>query len=247
MLLETVIATLAVSVFSPWMVTLVGPSIGPARKVIVQFPPAGSDDVQVLLLMPSPLPVGMVAPMLAAAFDPVLLMVTEPMPPGAIVRLDAEMLSVVVLGAVTVTCTEVAEVLLAAKLTVVGPSAAGAVNVMAQLEPAGSDAAQLFVVTVMPLLAGITARTLSAADAPLLVTFTVPEPPARNDRPEPETLSAVVPAAAVASAALVRHMVSTFTRQTPLGAIVLPTAQGGGGDAGGALGATRCANPVGKH
>src|SRR2546425_12875113 len=93
---ETVIDTAAVSVLLPWMVTLVGPSSEPAVKVTVQVPPAGSDSPQVLPETDSPLTPGTVAPILAAAFDPVLVMVTKPVPPGAIVRVDAEIPSVVV-------------------------------------------------------------------------------------------------------------------------------------------------------
>ena len=155
---ETVIDTAAVSVLLPWMVTLVGPSSEPAVTVTVQVPPAGSDSPQVLPETDSPLPPGMVAPISAAAFDPVLVMVTKPVPPVAIVRVDAEIPSVVVvLGAVTVNGTVVADVLLPAKLTGVGPSAALAVSVMMQLAPAASDEPQVLADTVMPLPAGIVA------------------------------------------------------------------------------------------
>jgi len=155
---ETVIDKAAVSVLLPWMVTLVGPSSEPAVKVTVQVPPAGSDSPQVLPETDSPLTPGTVAPILAAAFDPVLVMVTEPVSPGAIVRVDAEIPSVVeVLGAVTVNGTVVADVLLPAKLTGVGPSAALAVSVMMQLAPAASDEPQVLADTVMPLPAGIVA------------------------------------------------------------------------------------------
>ena len=155
---ETVIDTAAVSVLLPWMVTLVGPSSEPAVKVTVQVPPAGSDSPQVLPETDSPLTPGTVAPILAAAFDPVLVMVTKPVPPVAIVRVDAEIPSVVVvLGAVTVNGTVVADVLLPAKLTGVGPSAALAVSVMMQLAPAASDEPQVLADTEMPLPAGIVA------------------------------------------------------------------------------------------
>lgn len=158
MMLETVIATLAVSVLPPWMVTLVGPSSAPAVKVTVQVPPAGSDSPQVLLKMDSPLPPGMMASMLVAAFDPVLVMVTKPVLPEAIVRVGAEIPSVVVaLGAVTVNCTDVAGVLLPAKLMAVGPSAVAPVSVIVQLAPAASDEPQVLVDTVIPLPAGIAA------------------------------------------------------------------------------------------
>lgn len=155
---ETVIDTAAVSVLLPWMVTLVGPSSEPAVKVTVQVPPAGSDSPQVLPETDSPLPPGMVAPILAAAFDPVLVMVTKPVPPVAIVRVDAEIPSVVVvLGAVTVNCTDVAGVLLPAKLMAVGPSGVAPVSVIVQLAPAASDEPQVLADTEMPLPAGIVA------------------------------------------------------------------------------------------
>src|SRR5256885_16742551 len=51
----------------------------------------------------------------------------------------------------------------------------------------------------------------------------------------------------VAWAASARQMVSTFTRHVPLGAMVLPTAQRGGGDAGGAPGGLGWGKAEGKN
>ena len=64
---------------------------------------------------------------------------------------------VVVLGAVTVNCTDVAGVLLPAKLMAVGPSGVAPVSVIVQLAPAASDEPQVLADTVMLLPAGIVA------------------------------------------------------------------------------------------
>lgn len=245
----TVTGIVVAGVLLPPKLTTVGPSAEGAVNVIVQLAEGARAAGQVVLDTVMPLPAGMLACTLSAFAPPLLVMVTDPVLPAANDSGVAGMLSVVV-GAgppVTVTGVVVAAALLPAMLTVVGPSAAGAVRVMAQLEPAGSVAAQLLEEMVMPLPAGMVACTLSAAEPPLLLTFTVPVLPAANDRPAPGTLSVVGLAPAVAWAASARQMVSTFTRHVPLGAMVLPTAQRGGGDAGGAPGGMRWVKPEGKH
>lgn len=245
----TLTCIFAAGVLLPPMPMVVGPSAAADPRVSVQLAPAAREGVQVLPVTVMPLPPGMVAFTFNAGAVPLLVTVTDPVLPAANDSGVAGMLSVVA-GAgppVTVTGVVVAAALLPAMLTEVGPSAAGAVRVMAQLEPAGSVAAQLLEEMLMPLPAGMVACTLSAADAPLLLTFTVPVLPAAKERPGPGTLSVVGLAPAVASAASVRQIVSTFTRHMALGAMVFPTAQGGGGDAGGAPGGTRWVNPDGKH
>ncbi len=246
---DTVTGTEVDAVLLPPKPMAVGPSAEGAVNVIVQLAEGARAAGQVVLDTVMPLPAGMLACTLSAFAPPLLVMVTDPVLPAANDSGVAGMLSVVV-GAgppVTVTGVVVAAALLPAMLTVVGPSAAGAVRVIAQLEPAGSVAAQLLEEMVMPLPAGMVACTLSAAEPPLLLTFTVPVLPAANDRPAPGTLSVVGLAPAVAWAASARQMVSTFTRHVPLGAMVLPTAQRGGGDAGGAPGGMRWVKPEGKH
>src|SRR5256885_13414592 len=76
--------------------------------------------------------------------------------------------------------TVVAGVLLPPKLMAVGPSAAAAVSVIVQLAAGARVAAQVELDTVMPLPAGMVARTLNAGAVPLLVMVTEPAPPAPN-------------------------------------------------------------------
>ena len=111
-----------------------------------------------------------------------LVMVTEPVVPVLNDTGVVDMPSVVgVTGAVTVTGTVVASVLLPPKLMAVGPSAAAAVRVMPQLAREASAAPHVFDCTVIPLPAGAVAVTLKAAEAPVLLMRTVVEPPAAND------------------------------------------------------------------
>ena len=111
-----------------------------------------------------------------------LVMVTEPVAPVLNDTGVVDMPSVVgVTGAVTVTGTVVASVLLPPKLMAVGPSAAAAVRVMPQLAKEASAAPHVFDCTVIPLPAGAVAVTLKAAEAPVLLMRTVVEPPAAND------------------------------------------------------------------
>jgi len=84
-------------------------------------------------------------------------------------------------GAVTVTGTVVAGVLLPPKLMAVGPSAAAAVSVIVQLAAGARMAAQVELDTVMPLPAGMVACTLNAGALPLLLMVTEPAPPVPKD------------------------------------------------------------------
>lgn len=111
-----------------------------------------------------------------------LVMVTQPVAPVLNDTGVVDIPSVVgVTGAVTVTGTVVASVLLPPKLMAVGPSAAAAVRVMSQLAREASAAPHVFDCTVIPLPAGAVAITLKAAEAPVLLMRTVVEPPAAND------------------------------------------------------------------
>ena len=115
-----------------------------------------------------------------------LVMVTEPVVPVLNDTGVVDIPSVVgVTGAVTVTGTIAASVLLPPKLMAVGPSAAAAVRVMPQLAKEASAAPHVFDCTVIPLPAGAVAVTLKAAEAPVLLIRTVVEPPAANDSGAP--------------------------------------------------------------
>src|SRR5947207_7608718 len=109
-------------------------------------------------------------------------MVTEPVAPVLNDTGVVDMPSVVgMTGAVTLTGTVVAGVLLPPKLMAVGPSAAAAVSVIVQLAAGGRMAAQVELDTVMPLPAGMVACTLNAGALPLLLMVTEPAPPVPKD------------------------------------------------------------------
>src|SRR5256885_15408203 len=94
-------------------------------------------------------------------------MVTEPVAPVLNDTGVVDMPSVVgMTGAVTVTGTVVASVLLPPKLMAVGPSAAAAVRVMPQLAKEASAAPHVFDCTVIPLPAGAVAGTVEGAERP---------------------------------------------------------------------------------
>src|SRR5256885_10413130 len=152
----TVTGTVVAGVLVPPKLMAVGPSAAAAVSVIVQLAAGARMAGQVVVDTVMPLPAGMVACTLNAGALPLLVMVTEPAPPVPKDTGAVGMSSVVgATGAVTVTGTVVAGVLLPPKPMAVGPSGPAAVSVMVQLAPAGREAGPVGVATGMPLPAGM--------------------------------------------------------------------------------------------